>query len=136
MVARIIIPEVVNLKDGNIIVQGADNYYEFQVKDVDGTIVDISGVDPTTELFCEFRTHKLGDAGSTTSGCPIPRLYIPASNQGKLWLHLTKIQTNNTPSQILEGFYDIEMIFEGHKCRIFEGAWKHDAKQVTNKYNV
>jgi len=132
----IIIPEIVDFKGANIIVQGVDNYFELQVKDVDGTTVDISAVNPVTQLFCEFRTHKLGDAGSTTVGCPIPRLYIPAAANGKLWLHLTKIQTNNAPTQVMSGFFDIEMILGGYKYRPFMGSWSIDAKQVTNRYNT
>lgn len=131
-----IIPEILNLTD---IVQGSDNYFELQIKDVDGVIVDLTGVTPSTDIKCEFRTDYYNAAtppGGTTTGCPVPRVYIGDAEAGKVWLHLPSVQTKYASGQVLSGKWDMEILLGGLKFRPFMGAWTIDAKQVTIRYSV
>ena len=136
-VQRIIVPELLNLNSGNkIIVQGSDNFFRFQIKDIDGVVIDLTTVDPPTDIYSEFRNTQLGVAGNTTAGCPIPRWYVEPGTDGYLWLHLTKKETNFGIATVLSGWYDLELIFEGYKSRPFFGQWKIDGKQVTTKLSI
>lgn len=134
--ARIIVPEVVNLTGTLEIVQGSDNYFELQLKDADRVIVDLTGVDPATDIYCQFSTGYLNDAGNTTTGCPVPRVYISDAEAGKLYLHLPSVQTKWTSTQVLTGKWDMEIIIDGYKYRAFMGTWTIDGKQVTIRYSV
>lgn len=133
-VAAIIVPQVINLVGDLEIIQGSDYFLEFTVKDVDGAVVNLTGVTPATDLKCEFRTATL-QQGGTTVNCPIPALYIANTSQGKILLHLPNGQTKHFTNQALGGKWDVELTLNGLRSRIVQGEWKIDAKQVTSRYN-
>lgn len=128
----IIIPEIVNLTGPNAIVQGSDCFFEFQVKDDEGGVVDLtSGV-----VKCQLRTAGL-NAGGVTTGCPQPNAYISDAINGKIFLHFPNAQTKYVSGQVMKGIYDIELLhINGLKYRTHQGSWTIDNLQVTNSLNA
>lgn len=132
----IIAPETVDFTGTKAIVQGSDNYFELQCKDVDGAIVDLTGVNQSTDIKCEFRNDFLSASGSSPTNCPQPTIYISNASQGKLMVHIHSRQSKYVSTQVLSGRYDIEIVLGGYKFRAFQGQWAVDGKQVTTKLSL
>jgi hypothetical protein len=134
VVAAIISPQIIDLTGANAIVQGSDYFLEFVVKDVDGAVVNLTGVVASTDIKCEFRDKTLQQGGVTTN-CPVPQLYVSNATQGKILLMIPNGQTKQFDNQVLSGKWDIELTLAGLRYRIVQGNWTNDAKQVTRRYN-
>lgn len=134
VVAAIIAPQIINLTGPLAIVQGGDYFLEFIVKDVDGAVVNLTGVVASTDLRCEFRNATI-QQGGTPSNCPIPEIYISGATQGKILLRIPNGQTKQFDNQILAGKWDMELTLVGLRYRIVQGDWISDAMQVTRRYN-
>jgi len=130
----VVLPEKVDLSGILQIVQGSDYFLGLVLRDIDGTIVDLTAVVVATDIQCEFRTAALPTGVKT--GCPVPLVYLdPLRTTGKIWLHLMRNETEQVVGQVLAGRWDMEITLNGYKYRAFEGNWSIDQLQVTTKYS-